>query len=67
MNTSSDKEVYVTNGPDETRALASRLSERLHTGDLIALRGDLGAGKTVFAQGLAVGLGISDDQVVRCG
>ena len=44
----------------ETRALAARLAAVARPGDLVCLVGDLGAGKTQFAKGFAVGLGISD-------
>jgi len=48
----------ITNSTDETIELAERLAARLKGGDVIALIGDLGAGKTVFVKGLAKGLGI---------
>lgn len=44
---------------EETRALARRLGQRLHGGDVVVLTGDLGAGKTTFVQGLALGLGVT--------
>ncbi len=44
---------------DDTRALGARLADVLRAGDLIVLDGPLGAGKTVFVQGLAAGLGAS--------
>ncbi|MEW6051245.1 MAG: tRNA (adenosine(37)-N6)-threonylcarbamoyltransferase complex ATPase subunit type 1 TsaE [Candidatus Zixiibacteriota bacterium] len=47
----------------ETLALAKRLATSFHTGEVIVLKGPLGAGKTVFVRGLAQGLGI-DDQLV---
>lgn len=44
---------------EETMSLAERLSNFIQPGDVIALEGDLGAGKTTFTKGLARGLGIS--------
>jgi tRNA threonylcarbamoyladenosine biosynthesis protein TsaE len=51
-----------TDSVDGTRALAAALAELSRGGDLIVLAGDLGAGKTAFAQGFGLGLGI-DDQI----
>jgi tRNA threonylcarbamoyladenosine biosynthesis protein TsaE len=45
-------------GVNETQRFAERLAERLQPADLLALEGDLGAGKTTFTQGLARGLGV---------
>src|SRR3990167_1888123 len=47
-----------TNSPKETKKVAQQLAKTLDAGSVVALFGDLGAGKTVFAQGLAKGLGI---------
>ena len=44
--------------PEATRSVAAALAPLLEAGDVIALAGDLGAGKTAFAQGLAAGLGV---------
>lgn len=52
-----------TNSPEETDALASAISGFLARGDFIALKGELGAGKTRFAQGVAAGLGVSTGPV----
>jgi len=47
-----------TNTPFATQKIAQDLAKNLKGGEVIALFGDLGAGKTVFVQGLASGLGI---------
>ena len=47
-----------TNTPFATQKIAQDLAKNLKGGEVIALFGDLGAGKTVFVQGLARGLGI---------
>ncbi|MDE5792089.1 MAG: tRNA (adenosine(37)-N6)-threonylcarbamoyltransferase complex ATPase subunit type 1 TsaE [Oscillospiraceae bacterium] len=51
---------FITNSPEETIAFAECLGKLLHAGDIIAYRGDLGAGKTTFTRGLALGLGLQD-------
>src|SRR5512140_3112439 len=52
--------VVVTRDAAGTRDLASRLAASAEPGDLLCLVGELGAGKTQFAKGFAVGLGIDD-------
>lgn len=52
-----------TDGPDATRALGERLAASLAPGDVLALVGDLGAGKTHLAKGLVAGLGGDPDEV----
>ena len=54
---------YVTRSAAETRALALRLAAWLLPGDIIALNGELGSGKTEFVHGLAQGLGVPADLV----
>jgi tRNA threonylcarbamoyladenosine biosynthesis protein TsaE len=49
----------ATASPDETRALAAALAPLCRAGDVVLLVGDLGAGKTVFAQGFAGALGVT--------
>ena len=51
--------MIVTHGAGETRALGKKLAEYLKPGDVVILLGDLGAGKSEFARGVARGLGIS--------
>ncbi len=52
--------ILETLSADETYRLAKEIGEGLKPGAVIALIGDLGVGKTVFAKGLAAGLGISE-------
>ena len=46
---------YLSKAEDETRAIAARLASALAPGAVVLLSGDLGAGKTAFVRGLAVG------------
>ena len=50
--------VRTTDSPAATRELAGRLAGLCRAGDVVLLVGDLGAGKTVFAQGFAAALGV---------
>lgn len=52
--------VYETHSAQETFDLARGLGEKAAPGAVYTLSGDLGVGKTVFAQGLAKGLGIEE-------
>lgn len=54
---------FVTESEQQTRQVAGQLAERLGPGSVVALSGDLGAGKTVFARGLAAAFGVPEDQV----
>lgn len=46
--------------PEETYAFGKTLGELAKAGDIFCLNGDLGVGKTVFTQGFAAGLGITE-------
>lgn len=50
-----------TSSPEETIAAAEKLGSLLEAGDMIAYKGGLGAGKTTFTRGLAIGMGLGDN------
>ncbi len=54
----SASEQVLTHGPQETEALGARLAAALRPGDVVLLRGDLGAGKTTFVRGALRALGV---------
>jgi tRNA threonylcarbamoyladenosine biosynthesis protein TsaE len=49
---------FVSASPEETAAAGERLGRSLQAGDVVALTGELGSGKTCFIQGMARGLGV---------
>ncbi len=55
---------FVTDNPEQTRMLGTKLAAHLNPGDIIGLDGELGSGKTCFVQGLAAGLGVSPETSV---
>lgn len=52
---------FVSKSEHETFELGKKLALSLKCGDVIALCGNLGAGKTVFAKGVAKGLGVEEE------
>ena len=52
-----------TSSADETRALAARIAAHAREGWVVALAGELGAGKTTFVKGFAAALGVNSDDV----
>ena len=58
-------QIFKTENPEETQTLGEKLGKTLKRGDVIALVGDLGTGKTCLTQGIARGVGIAPDEVVN--
>jgi len=52
--------VRETSAPSETEALGAELAAGLKPGDVVLVRGELGAGKTTFVRGAARALGVGD-------
>ncbi len=52
---------YITHSTHETRAIGKDLAKILQGGDILILKGPLGAGKTAFTKGIAEGLGITKE------
>lgn len=53
--------IFVSHSEKETLDFAERYAKALRAGDVVCLDGDMGAGKTVFAKGVARGMGISEE------
>lgn len=52
--------IFETFSPEETRQLGETLGQKALSGEVYTLTGDLGVGKTIFTQGIAAGLGITE-------
>ena len=55
--------IFFTKSPAETKGLGERIGKLLLPGDVIALTGELGSGKTILTKGIARGMGIKGDPV----
>lgn len=64
MNEAAEEQTVLVASAAEMKAHGERLGRAMRAGDVIALIGPLGAGKTTFAQGLAVGLDVPPDRHV---
>ena len=53
--------IFISEGKEDTIEFAKKYAAGLKAGDVILLNGEMGAGKTVFAKGVALGLGIEDE------
>ena len=56
----AETEMTVTHSAAETRGLGEKIAEKLQAGDVILLEGELGAGKSELARGIARGLGVRE-------
>lgn len=54
-------EVFISDSPQSTEEFAAKLAESVMGGTVIAMKGDLGAGKTCFTRGFAKGMGYDGD------
>ena len=52
---------FISNSPAETEAIGRQLAAHIDVGSILALKGDLGSGKTLLVKGLVAGLGSSGD------
>ena len=52
---------FISTSREETEQFAQKFAKTLRAGDVVLLDGDMGAGKTVFAKGVAKGLGIEEE------
>ena len=52
---------FISNSPAETEAIGRQVAENIGVGSVLALKGDLGSGKTLFVKGVVDGLGSSSD------
>lgn len=52
---------FLSKSPKQTEEFAFQYAKTLRAGDVVLLDGDMGAGKTVFAKGVARGLGIQEE------
>jgi tRNA threonylcarbamoyladenosine biosynthesis protein TsaE len=59
-----EKSTWVTHTEEETFDLAKRMARQFKGREVVFLMGELGAGKTIFAKGIAAGLGMSDPALV---
>ena len=57
--------IFSTRGPDQTLQLGKHMGSLLTAGDVVALVGDLGAGKTCLVKGIARGLEVPESSYVR--
>ena len=57
--------IFISHSPEQTIRFAESFAGNLKAGDVVALEGELGSGKTTFIKGLALGLGIKNSGEVK--
>lgn len=55
----------ITKSAKETMLIGEKLAKRLKPGDIVALSGNLGSGKTTFTKGIGEGLGVKDSRRIN--
>ena len=53
--------IFISASPEETMTFGARYAKTLNKNDVIILNGEMGAGKTVFCKGVALGMGIKEE------
>lgn len=56
---------YFTNSSDETIAVGKKIGTKLKLGDVVGFYGELGSGKTTMIKGVAMGLGVKEQSLVK--
>jgi len=56
---------WITSSPEDTERLGELLARLLETGDVLALSGDLGGGKTTMTRGIARGMNVPDRYLIQ--
>ena len=58
-----DMAIFLSHSPEETKSFAAQYAKTLKPGDVVLLEGEMGAGKTAFAQGVARGRGKTEHDI----
>jgi len=56
---------FLTKSSDETIALGKKVGAKLKPGDIVGFYGELGSGKTTMIKGIAMGLGVKEENLVK--
>lgn len=52
--------IFISDSPEQTLQIGEQFAKKLKKGDVVLLKGEMGAGKTVFVKGVALALGIKE-------